>query len=79
MYYNCTYKRYDNKHIEGLVQDCSNSTANELELPQSCPEPSISSTMCQIDGLAQKIRNHSVLSTTYACCPLIRGIYKSMG
>ena len=29
-------------HIDGLVQDCSNSTANTLELMQSFTEPSIS-------------------------------------
>ena len=28
-------------HINGLVQDCSNSIANELELLQSCTKPSI--------------------------------------
>ena len=27
--------------LEGLVQDCSNSIANALELLQSCTEPSI--------------------------------------
>ena len=29
------------KHINGLVQDCSNSIANALELLQSCTKPSI--------------------------------------
>ena len=28
-------------HIDGLVQDCSNSIANALELLQSCAKPSI--------------------------------------
>ena len=28
-------------HINGLVQDCSNSIANALELLQSCTKPSI--------------------------------------
>ena len=28
-------------HIDDLVQDCSNSIANALELLQSCPKPSI--------------------------------------
>ena len=32
---------YDH-HIDGLVQDCSNSIANALELLQSCTNPSIS-------------------------------------
>ena len=30
-----------NHHIDGLVQDCSNSVVNALELLQSCSEPSI--------------------------------------
>ena len=30
-----------NTDIDGLVQDCSNSTANALELLQSCNKPSI--------------------------------------
>ena len=28
-------------HIDGLVQDCGNSIANALELPQSCAKPSM--------------------------------------
>ena len=27
------------EHIDGLVKDSSNSTANTLELPQSCTKP----------------------------------------
>ena len=27
-------------HIDGLVQDCSNTIVNALELPQSCTKPS---------------------------------------
>ena len=33
-------------YFEGLVQDCSNSIANELELLQSCTKPSISDEIC---------------------------------
>ena len=29
------------QNIDGLVQDCSNSIANALELRQSCTKPSI--------------------------------------
>ena len=29
----------DEGHVDGLVQDCSNSIANALELLQSCPKP----------------------------------------
>ena len=31
------------KHIDGLVQDFGNSSANALELPQSCTKPPVSS------------------------------------
>ena len=34
-------QRQKQAHIDGLVQDCSNSTANALELLQSCTKPSI--------------------------------------
>ena len=27
-------------HIDGIVQDCSKSIVNTLELPQSCTKPS---------------------------------------
>ena len=30
---------YSNKHVDGLVQDWSNSIANALELLQSCIKP----------------------------------------
>ena len=29
------------EHVDGLVQDCSNSIANALELLQSCTKPSM--------------------------------------
>ena len=32
---------YPKEHIDGLVQDCSNSIANALELPLSYTKPSI--------------------------------------
>ena len=31
-------------HIDGLAQDCGNSSASAMELPQSCAKPSINST-----------------------------------
>ena len=36
--------KYALQHIDDLVQDCSNSIANALELLQSCTKPS----MCQL-------------------------------
>ena len=34
-----------NTHIDALVQDCSNSIANALELLQSCTKPSTRCTL----------------------------------
>ena len=33
--------KYVHLHIDGLVQDCSNSTANAVELMQSYTKPSM--------------------------------------
>ena len=33
--------RFQNDHIDGLAQDCSNSIGNALELLHSCIKPSI--------------------------------------
>ena len=38
-------------HVDGLVQDCSNSIANALELLQFCTEPSM---LCYIFSWKQK-------------------------
>ena len=35
--------KYSHGNVEGLVQDCSNSIVNALELLQSCTKPSMSS------------------------------------
>ena len=40
--------QYYAHHIDGLVQDCSNSIANTLELLQSCTKPSISSRVISL-------------------------------
>ena len=39
-------QKFSLKKVDGLVQDCSNSIANALELLQSCTKPSMSSTQC---------------------------------
>ena len=36
-------------YFDGLVQDCSNSIANALELLQSCTKPSISSWLVDVE------------------------------
>ena len=35
------YKHNKAKYIDGIVQDCSNSSVLAMELPQSCTKPSI--------------------------------------
>ena len=55
------YGTKENRHnIDGLVQDCSNSSALAMELLQSCTKLSI----CRIyvDGLAQDCSNSSALA-----------------
>ena len=36
--------QFTNAYIDGLLQDCSNSIANAMELLQSCTKPSICGT-----------------------------------
>ena len=43
-------------HFDGLVQDCSNSSANALELLQSCTKPSI----CSVDGVVTQFSDSYV-------------------
>ena len=40
----------NNQHIEGLVRDCSKSSARAMELLQSCTNPSINATLCKKRG-----------------------------
>ena len=49
-------------HIDGLVQDCSNSIANALELLQSCTEPSMWSSY--VETLVNQVNLQSVNDTT---------------
>ena len=37
----CNKRRSEQVHIEGLAQDCSNSSVLAVELLQSCTKPSI--------------------------------------
>ena len=50
-------------HIDGLVQDCSNSIASALELLQSCPKPSLSSVVIHI-----QISEVFVCLHVWVCC-----------
>ena len=42
--YNTSVVMTGTYHVDGLVQDCSNSIANALELLQSCTKPSMCSS-----------------------------------
>ena len=41
--------------IDGLVQDCSNSSALAMELLQSCTKPSICHSQVQLDHVIPKL------------------------
>ena len=55
-------------HVHGLVQDCSNSIANALELLQSCTKPlmyisvSVSHTLIEIYVVRIRVRFNLILS-----------------
>ena len=57
---------YLKDYIDGLVQDCSNSIANALELLQSCTEPSLCSVLsvhyCVLLCHVQCIPTHMITS-----------------
>ena len=59
--------RYNIKgYIDGLVQDCSNSIANALELLQSCTEPFYNRKYNQNKTKTQQTREHYVWDLMYA-------------
>ena len=41
-------KQWGTFHVDGLVQDCSISIANALEMLQSCPKPSMYDPIFQV-------------------------------
>ena len=60
-------------YIDGLVQDCSNSSALAMELLHSCTKPSISFTNIEIAGVVEilivEVRDPSILYKPYqGCC-----------
>ena len=48
------------QHIDGVVQDCSNSIPNALELLQSCTEPSTYYSKTASNALILSFANTSV-------------------
>ena len=58
--------RLDIDFIDGLVQDCSNSSALAMELLQSCTKPSIFTTMF----LAGHVGSREQMSWSNALRPL---------
>ena len=72
----------DTVYFDGLVQDCSNSIANALELLQSCTKPSIYLNPCRTHtGIFQQTRSinesHNLWVLLVACCELV-GDYSSL-
>ena len=59
---------YHHYHIDGLVQDCSNSNALAMELLQSCTKPSIYVCCCQFScsGAGKRFSNWKE-----SCLPLL--------
>ena len=58
------------RYIDGLVQDCSNSSALAMELLQSCTEPSIwnqrrDGTRCKLGNTTQRNWNASLQEHTH--------------
>ena len=53
-------------HINGLVQDCSNSIANALELLQSCAKPSIYGTSTWRVNIIRSYRNMLIINTLFS-------------
>ena len=57
-------------YIDGLVQDCSNSIANALELLQSCTKPSIWShdpNLVKLEIYVNIKNNGQIMSQFYMC------------
>ena len=62
MYNSCVFDT-GKVHINGLVQDCSNSIVNALELPQSCAKLLIYGTLkldqyCCPEGIKLVVNDH---------------------
>ena len=51
----CPYHNMAYHYVDGLVQDCSNSSANALELLQSCTKPSMWYYKIMLDNDKDKI------------------------
>ena len=49
-------------YIDGLVQDCGNSSALAMELLQSCIEPSSHVSLCVLQGLFNPLHAGTELS-----------------
>ena len=49
-------------HIDGLMQDCSNSIANALQLLQSCSKPSYVLLYCQFSTMADGVQGPFLLT-----------------
>ena len=68
------YKTKNIQHIDGLVQDCGNSSALAMELLQSCTKPSLCTPFC-IDIILYIINHNNFvygsISFTPFCCLIL--------
>ena len=60
------------QNVDGSVQDCSNSIANALELPQSCTKPSMWS--CHYCDVIMGAISSQITSLTIVCSTLYSGV-----
>ena len=63
------WTRSHKNHIDGLVQDCSISIANALEIPQFCAKPSIWNYQKYKTGMVVAVgldRHHSAAEMHYS-------------
>ena len=64
------------EHIDGLVQDCSNSSALAMELLQSCTKPSVwNQSVRTIVWRAMIYTNHMIMLKKYTASLLIMYIW----
>ena len=64
-------------HVDGLVQDCSNSSVLAVELMQSCTKPSIYVWDQHFNETHAKSLFNSIMYTVY-CLPIVNEILVSM-
>ena len=64
-------KRAPKVHIDGLAQDCTNSTTSAMELPQSCAKPSMFSLVSKAAVATEEIHLKSICNSNLVKSSLI--------